>query len=184
MKKRITGSGLSLFFFAAFNLAAFNFCHGEEENLALEAMVSTGCQTVSGCHYPGYAVDGSIDKAKALWFGPCPCWFQVDLGEVKQINKIHIYPYWGDNRYYQYYLEASTDGREWKKVADASRKTEPETEKGSIYEFAPVKARFVRVTFTFNSASIANVENTFAHLVELQVFGVLNMDDHCKETRK
>lgn len=157
-------------FICAFS--AWALCHAAERNLALDAMTSIVGGDIQQTHLPQYAVDGRVDKGEALWFGPCPCRLQIDLGEVRKVGRIHVWPYWdADGRYYQYRIEASADARNWRLVADASAKTAPETEKGSVYEFDPVAARFIRITFTYNSAVKTNPFNTSAHLVELQVFG-------------
>lgn len=143
---------------------ALTFCQGTEENLSIDAPVSIISGDVQNGDLPEYAVDGNINKNNYLGLGPYPCTLQIDLGEPMRINKIHIFPYWDGNRYYQYFIETSDDGKKWKTTVDARKKIKPETEKGSVYEFDPLHTRFLRVTFTYNSA------NSSAHLVELKVF--------------
>ena len=172
MEKRKIIVVIGLMMFILLHLAVMSQSLAGEKNLALDGLVSTGSKSgVSGTNLPHYAVDGRIEKGNALWFGPYPCWFQVDFGEVLKIQRIHIYPWWGGGRYYQYYIEVSQDEKKWQQVVDARKRTEPETKKGSIYNFNPTKARFVRVTFTYNSATKTNPNNKDAHLVELEVFG-------------
>ena len=66
---------------------------------------------------------------------------------------------------YKYVVEASVDGKEWTNVLDESRNADPGRAEGLERWFAPMPARYVRLTVIDNSAA-AGVQ-----LVELEVRG-------------
>ena len=146
-------------------LAASGFCE-ENQNLALHALVRTN-GSHDRYHYAQYAVDGNRQERDLAWWSEkgYPCWFQVDLGETKKIDTIHLFPWWGDGRHYQYYIEISNDEKNWRRVVDERENTVPSDEKGRVYRFESEEARFIRATFTYNSA------NKSIHLVEIEVYG-------------
>jgi hypothetical protein len=76
-----------------------------------------------------------------------------------------VFPYWGSERYYQYTVEVSKDGKSWRRVGDMSNNTRPATPKGDEFRFDPVAARYVRVKVLRHSL------NRGVHLVEVKVFG-------------
>jgi len=118
-----------------------------------------------GNHAPPKAVDGNTtDKTNSAWFGArWPCWFQVDLQKPETIDSAHVWWYW-DSRYFQYKLEVSPDAKTWQTVVDASKNRTPATERGTIHNFKPVQARYVRLQILKNSA------NEAVHLVELKIY--------------
>jgi hypothetical protein len=115
-------------------------------------------------HGPELAGDGETILASSWQADPYPQWWQADLGKVTSINRIHVFPYWGMNRYYKYTVEVSTDGKGWSRVADLSGNTTPSTPAGNDFRFQPVDARYVRVTMLYHSL------NSGVHLVELRIF--------------
>ena len=123
--------------------------------------VSGGTQSPQN---PELAVDDNLDLASSWWASPAPQWLQVDLGEVYEIGRVEVFPYWDGTRYYQYTVQASLDGTDWTMLADRSKNTAPATQKGDEIRFATMKARYVRVTMLKNSA------NEGVHLVELRVW--------------
>jgi hypothetical protein len=119
----------------------------------------------SGDYDPARAVDGDAAHLLSSWQAdPYPQWWQVDLGKTVSVNRIHVFPYWGLNRSYQYTVEASADGTAWQRVADLSENTEPATPAGNDFRFQPVAMRFVRVNMLKHSL------NAGVHLVEVRVF--------------
>ncbi len=127
----------------------------------------TSSGEVEDDHKPDLAVDGNAwDRDGSSWWvgPPGPVWLMVDLEKTISIGAVHVYPYWDGGRYYQYIVEASADSASWTKIADMRNNTTPSTAKGNYHPFTPLNARYVRITFYFNSA------NTSFHLVELKVF--------------
>lgn len=118
-------------------------------------------------HGPKLAVDGNIkDREGSSWWAapPLPKWLEVDLEKVYSIGAIQVFPYWDGSRYYQYTVEASTDGKEWAQVVDMSANKKPAGAKGDYHKIEPRQARYVRVNMLYNSA------NPSVHLVEVRVF--------------
>lgn len=113
---------------------------------------------------PENAVDGIVDLDKAWWASPYPQWLQVDLEAVHTLDRLHLFPYWGGNRYYQYTVELSVDGRNWTQVVDMSRNTQPSTSQGDLHQFPRSSARFLRINMRKNSA------NPGVHLVEVRAY--------------
>lgn len=110
------------------------------------------------------AADGVVDIEEYWEAHPYPAWWQVDLGGVTTIRAAEIFPYWDGSRYYQYTIDVSTDGKTWNTIVDYTANTTPATAEGVQHVFAPVDARFVRVTMKKNSANIG------VHLVEVRMY--------------
>jgi len=123
--------------------------------------VSGGTQ---GSNLPRNAVDGVTSNDSGWHTAPWPQWLQVDLGKSCSIDRVKVFTYYGDGRCYQYTVEASTDGKEWKQIVDMSRNTKASTEAADDHTFPAVQARYVRVQLLKNSA------NEGVHLNELMVF--------------
>ena len=134
--------------------------------------------------YPGYepgsAVDGRLDNDRFWQSGldakgrsaVLPQWLQVDLGRIEMISHalvlFHVWPLQTPEmrqRIYKYLVEASEDGRRWTTVVDESKNELPARPEGLKRWFAPVKARYVRLTVLKNSALAG------AQVVEFQVLG-------------
>ena len=111
-----------------------------------------------------FAADGWADISMFWGTIPAPQWWQVDLQAECMIGRIQVIPYWDNVRYYQYTVEASTDGKDWRRVVDASTNAVSGTEKGYTHTFDAVKARYVRVNMLKNS------DNPAVHLVEVRVY--------------
>jgi HEAT repeat protein len=116
-----------------------------------------------GNNVPERAVDGNTDR-DAAWFGQrWPCWLEVDLQKPEKIEAVQAFFYHDGARYYQYTLSVSTDGKEYKQVADAGKNTTPATPEGVVHKFEPVEARYVRIHILKHNA------NQAVHLAELKV---------------
>ena len=110
------------------------------------------------------ALDSYADKDNHWTVNPAPGWLVVDLEKATPISRIHLYTWWGDDRYYQYMIELSADGKAWQRVVDATSNTEKTTDQGYRHTFAPVTARYLRVTMLKNSA------NSAIHVCELRAY--------------
>jgi len=120
-----------------------------------------------GDREPKYAVDGDYqERHKSAWFARgWPVWLEVDLQKPAKVESAHIWFYWDGKRYYQYKIETSMDGKEWKTVVDASKNTKPGDARGVKHQFAPTEARYVRCNILKNSS------NPSVHLVEFKLYG-------------
>jgi len=120
---------------------------------------------------PHLAVDGVADELQSSWqTDPYPAWFQIDLEKPVEVDRVHVYPYWGGGRCYRYTVEVSQEGTTWHRIADASHNTEAATPKGDEHRFEPRLARYVRVTMLHHSL------NNGVHLVEVRVFAAVSRE--------
>jgi|GEM_PF-381965 len=124
----------------------------------------------SGASTKDKAVDGNYNKHN-YWQGiPYTQWWQVDLGSNFDISKIVMITYFGNNRYYQYDIQASTDGNNWTTVVNFNTNTSPSTSEGNTFSLNNPKARYLRVNMNYNSANLG------VHIVEFEAYGVLSDD--------
>jgi hypothetical protein len=111
---------------------------------------------------PAFAVDGKADNPGDHWgVEGLPATLTLDLGDLHSLSTIHLWPYWGDGRCYQYLIEGSTDGQDWSLLADQRENTQPATASGHRLQFATREVSLVRLTFTGCSAG------DIAHVVEI-----------------
>lgn len=93
---------------------------------------------------PEYAVD---DNNGTFWMPAAnhgPQWLEVDLGSVQQVRRSwlqFLYP----TDYYQYKIEYSLDGSQWRRFAD---RTDSTLAGSPMVDLGDVKARYMRVTVT------------------------------------
>lgn len=95
-------------------------------------------------------------------------WAVVDLEKECWIDAVNVITYWmrTDKRYYYYEVETSLDGKNFTPLYAKTEGTDASTSKGERHDLeAPVLARYVKLTGTYDSA------NSSFHLNELQVFG-------------
>lgn len=103
---------------------------------------ATASSSYDGDFKAEYALD---DNNGTLWKARDnvgPAWLQVDLGKITAVRSVHTqfeYATW----YYQYKIEYSLDGKNWKVYADRSRNTRH----GSpMIDFGDVRARYLRTS--------------------------------------
>ena len=128
--------------------------------------VFRGAKTTASGHWddrvPTFAVDGRADNAGDHWgVERLPAKLTLDLGHRHKLNTIHLWPYWGDDRYYQYLIEGSADGKDWMVLGDQRQNTRPATAAGQLFQFPTREFNLVRLTFTGCSAG------DIAHVVEI-----------------
>ncbi len=132
-------------------------------NLALGKPVKTDVPTEPP-HVPAAAVDGRLGRFDA-WFGhTSPAHLIVDLQQTTAVAAVRVIFYWDGARYYQYTVEASRDGKKWKRLVDASKNTKPATPQGVLHKFPPATARYLRLSVIHNSA------NPAVHVVEFEAY--------------
>ncbi len=112
-------------------------------NLAYGAHV-TASSEYSNWFQARYAVD---DNNATLWRAKdCnePAWIMLDLGEEKEFNEI-----WTQFEYatffYQYKIEVSDDGQNWRMYSDKSKNT---SQGSPMLDIGKTKARYVRLTIS------------------------------------
>ena len=116
-------------------------------------------------HPPALAVDGNATDLQSSWQAdPYPASLTIDTEKVRTLGRIHVWPYWGGNRYYRYTVEVSKDGDNWQQVGDKSKNTTPSTPKGDRFEFEATKTRYIRVNMLYHSL------NKGVHIVEVKAF--------------
>ena len=151
--------------------AAFAFAQPVKLNEALSTAPDLALkkQTLESGHWGNYAKESAVDGTTTGAFWGCeniPVWLTVDLGKEAEFNTVRFVPFWGaDKRYYQYHIEVSSDNAQWRRVVDETANTKPGTAWGRLFVFDPVKARYVRTTFTKNSRG----NGTGGHIIEIEV---------------
>lgn len=116
-----------------------------------------------GSTHPEKANDGLADDTDSFW--QCEktgSWWQVDLGKTTDISHVRVIPYYGrDNRYYQFIVRTSVDGKNWSTFLDMSQNTKFLGIEGAQYTGQPTPVRYLRVEMLKNSA------NQWMQLVEV-----------------
>jgi serine/threonine protein kinase len=120
-----------------------NFLRMFTRNMALMKRVkSTGTTSAPAFN----AVDGRKAKAANRWeAGPCPASLTVDLGEVREFNKILVYFRLRSPKAFQYKMSYSMDGRKFLPLIDGSKNQRVESPRALTHRFPVVKGRYVRL---------------------------------------
>lgn len=130
------------------------------ENLFLKA------KTTAKDHWsdrtPALAVNGDLNANSHWASDSLPSWHMIDMGKVQQLSTIQFVPYWPDGRIYQFYIEGSPDGDAWVMLADQRANSINAGQPGFTLTFDPVNVRYVRTTFTANTA------NKAGHIVSIE----------------
>lgn len=139
------------------------------ESVSLTTGKPTTCSSALELHPPVLANDGRARSAEASWATdvgrhPGEAWWQVDFEQPTQIGRVVVVGYYGDDRFYGFKIETSTDGQVWTLAADWRDNQSRSTRSGYTCRFEARLARYLRVTQTHNSA------NTGRHLVEVMSF--------------
>ncbi|ADB16620.1 heme-binding protein [Pirellula staleyi DSM 6068] len=112
------------------------------------ATASSHQQDNSVNHLPAKALDGDLSTRWCADGASVPQWLMVDLGEPQEVNGCSIT--WEMNeRAYEYIVEASTDGKTWEKVVDATSK-DPKPQ-DCEHKFNRPNTRYLRVTISGSS---------------------------------
>ena len=121
-------------------------------NLATDKPVKVSGETQPP-NYPENAVDADVTNRSGWHCGSSPQWLEVDLEKQYSINRVKLYTYYDGWRHYRYFIEISSDGKNYTEVVDQRKNTTPSTEKGFEHSFKAVNARYVKVTMVSNSAN-------------------------------
>jgi len=117
---------------------------------------------------PGMAVDGSVDRGRHWACENIPVRLTVDLKKPAGLDAIRLWTWWGSGRYYQFHIEGSLDGKSWKTLVDQRENVRPSDEAGWTFFFDMAQVRYVRTTFTRNSAG----NRAGGHIVEIEGYAV------------
>ncbi|MCI7576381.1 MAG: discoidin domain-containing protein [Bacteroidales bacterium] len=91
---------------------------------------------------PGKAVDGNINSRWSGWGAPVgECWWQVDLEEIRKVQKVRIN--FENQDFSDYTIASSVDGISWSPLVHYT--TAPETHKFIDYE-VPAIGRYLRIS--------------------------------------
>jgi len=91
-------------------------------------------------------------------------WIMVDLEKSEQIERLNLVTFWDNYRYYQFTVEGSEDGENWRTLWDNSENTTLATRDGYAQEIESTNARYLRVNMLYNSA------NPGLHIVEFSAW--------------
>ncbi|MBC7287870.1 MAG: discoidin domain-containing protein, partial [Armatimonadetes bacterium] len=90
--------------------------------LPVAAVSSSGDDTG---HPVSDVIDGITDQARNGWWSDrrkgLPAWVTLDLGQAVRVAKIWVLTYADGKRWYDYRVEVSADGRQWKVVGQSER---------------------------------------------------------------
>lgn len=114
---------------------------------------------------PELAIDGQIHDADAHWAcEQLPATLNVDLGKEQNVGGLCVWPYWSDQRVYQYRVDGSLDGKSWTVLADHTANSVPALPTGDRF-VCQARVRHLRLTVT-NSSKPKNG----AHIVEFAAY--------------
>jgi hypothetical protein len=144
--------------------AAFTECRVYNEAEPMKLLSLFRPTTASSEQTGNLAVNANdVDPVFTRWAAGSssyPAWWQVDLGEPKQVNRAVIQWFDDDTRSYQYRIEGSTDGVNFTTLIDRTNNTAPST---TSDVFSGV-ARWVRITVTGGS-------HGWASIYDVQIYG-------------
>jgi hypothetical protein len=84
----------------------------------------------------GLAVNGDKKPGDHWACENLPVWHQVDLESPTEISALRVWPYWGDERVYQYKVEGSADGKTWSLLGDMTANSITSTaDSGDTWQF-------------------------------------------------
>ena len=128
-------------------------------NIALHAAAST---TGNSRFSPQNAVDGIYTNR---WEAePSPATILLDLGSLKRFNKLLLYFYHGEERYYQYRIYLSDNGISFKLLTDRSHSSEIIRSHPQTIRLDEQQARYIKIEI------IKNSNNPAVHLREFELY--------------
>jgi len=107
------------------------------------------------------AIDGDKETRWCADAAGFPQWYQLEFEKPREMNAVKI-NWESRNNAYQYKLEISNDGKEWKSIAD---KTDNKRGGDTADSFQKVTAKFLRITCT------GTTEGGWASIREINVEG-------------
>ncbi len=117
-------------------------------NLFSKAKITSSAH--DGSQTPEKAIDACLSLDSHWSAKPLPAFYQLDMGEAKNLACIKLWLYWEEGRIYQYLIEGSLDAREWNILVDKRSNSFPEDSRGIRFDLSPKPYRYVRVTIVNN----------------------------------
>ncbi len=93
-----------------------------------------------------------------------PSSLTIEMKKDQDLSMIKLWTYWNGGRVYQYKIEGSLDNKTWFMLSDQTKTKARSSKKGTSLTFKKTKVKFIKVTFTNNSAK----NNNSAHVVEIE----------------
>lgn len=116
-----------------------------EKNLALDCPVTTSCAS-DPFFGANRVTDGVSNVLSAFWLAyPNPQTLTIDLQSVQSIGRLEVVGFWATGQPTRYRLSLSKDNKQFHPVVDASKQTEPSTQKGYVHRITPEQARYIRI---------------------------------------
>ncbi|WP_339742776.1 discoidin domain-containing protein [uncultured Rubinisphaera sp.] len=112
-------------------------------NLAFGRNTKAKSEETSKINFAKNAVDGNLKTRFCPNGGHANEWWQVDLEKPEDVKSVRIH--WEGNTAYQYKIEASADGNEWKTIVDESKNQE--TRKVCGHKVDSPETRYLKVTY-------------------------------------
>ncbi|MEQ2457530.1 InlB B-repeat-containing protein, partial [Flavonifractor hominis] len=136
-----------------------------DSGAADEQLLSRGkSATASSYQNADHVVEKALDGDMSTYWGGNTSsneWFIIDLGELCQLSRFEANWLTKDNRYYQYYVEASTDGEHYTEICDHRNNTQS----GLVSDTLDgIMARYIRIYVTKSSKGLVAVN-------EFEVYG-------------
>lgn len=154
-------------------------------NLALNKPVDVNTKKITG--KGRFATDGNVDTVLSVTASKdndkiIKPEIIIDLVAEFQLSKVNIVLDDIEDRYYNYEIYASVDGKEWTKIGEKTS-DELHSETGDIIKINDNMARFVKVVGTKDSKHLDNEEKTEIRVKEIRVYGERTLPDLEQLTR-
>lgn len=124
------------------------------------------------------AIDGDINTRWNAFMGiegnQKPQWISIDLGEKKCVSSVNMLFYQPSARLYNFEVQVSDDGNDYKKAGSFSSKAQKTNESFESFKFEPVNGRYVRIYFTSANATNGTVLQ-YIGVPEIEVYGSDNL---------
>src|SRR5580658_2254107 len=125
---------------------------------------ATASSVESDEHAAASANDGDEDTRWCAEDSTAPQWWQVDLGEPKDLSGVQI-KWEMDEQLYLYVVEGSVDGKTWTTLSDQTGDKTPKTQVQAV-NFDASGIRYVRIRIT------GGIDDThWASIFDVKVFG-------------
>jgi len=147
-------------------------------SLATSAQVTASSEESNKNNFAKNAIDGDPETRWCASGGNSGEWIQLDLGQPRHLKSLRLH--WeGPKTGYQYLVETSADGQDWKQNLDRSDK--PVAESGKTLEIDAPNARYLKITYLGSSTgswgSLREIEVSESTLPELPKFPPATLKD-------